>query len=229
MSTIGQHLQAVRRRIDITARDCGRDSGSVTLLAVSKTRTVGEILETIACGQRHFGENYLQEAQPKIAALRDANLIWHFIGPVQSNKTRLIARDFSWVHSVDRLRIAHRLSEQRPPGMPPLQLCLQVNISRDPNKSGFAEEDVTFAAEEIARLPNITLRGLMALPSASVDPTLQRAPFAKLRHLQETLSAQIPTADTLSMGMSGDLEAAVAEGSTIVRVGTDIFGPRKGN
>ena len=226
MSSIGNRLLAVRSRIESSAKQCGREPSTITLLAVSKTRTVEEIHAAVNCGQRHFGENYLQDAQPKIDAFRGTDLIWHFIGPVQSNKTRSVARDFNWVHSVDRIKIARRLSSQRPPDMPPLQLCLQVNISKDPGKSGFTAEETFAAATQIASLPHITLRGLMVLPSASQELNAQREPFAQLRRLQEKIAAQIPTVDTLSMGMSGDLEAAVLEGATIVRIGTDIFGPR---
>jgi pyridoxal phosphate enzyme (YggS family) len=227
--SISQRLQTVNQRINDSALACGRDPAAITLLAVSKTRPSEDIRAALATGQVHFGENYLQDALVKIQTLRDEPIIWHFIGPIQSNKTRSIAQHFDWVHSVDRLKIARRLSEQRLPEQPPLQLCLQVNISREASKSGFLPENVAAAAREIAGLANITLRGLMGIPEASADTELQRLPFAQLRELQQAIRHEHDNFDTLSMGMSGDLEAAIQEGATLVRIGTDIFGPRQAN
>lgn len=198
------------------------------LLAVSKTRPPEDIRAAYAAGLRDFGESYLQEAVGKIARLSDLPLTWHFIGPIQSNKTRLIAEHFQWVHSVDREKIARRLSEQRPEGLPPLQVCLQVNISGEENKSGCNPGDMAALATAVAALPGLTLRGLMAIPAATPVQSEQRAAFARLRSAFEELKPEFPSLDTLSMGMSGDLEAAIAEGATLVRVGTAIFGPRSG-
>jgi len=198
------------------------------LMAVSKKQPADAVRRAADEGLRDFGENYLQEALEKIQALSDLHLRWHFIGPIQSNKTRAIAEHFEWVHSVDREKIARRLSEQRPPGLPPLQLCLQVNISGEDSKSGVSPEDTLALADAIASMPRLQLRGLMAIPEASEDPECQRRAFARLRETLLSLQGKYPELDTLSMGMSGDLEAAIAEGSTIVRIGTDIFGPRGG-
>ena len=178
------------------------------------------------CGLSEFGENYLQEALEKIEELSDLELSWHFIGPIQSNKTKLIAENFDWVHSVDRAKIARRLSEQRPTHLPPLQTCIQVNISREYSKSGVSLEELPFLAKELRRLPGITLRGLMAIPAEADDFEYQSGEFARLRTAMENLKDIVPEMDTLSMGMSRDMEAAIAEGSTMVRIGTDIFGPR---
>ncbi|MBP1207123.1 pyridoxal phosphate enzyme (YggS family) [Duganella sp. 1411] len=198
------------------------------MLAVSKTFGPQAVLEAVAAGQRAFGENYLQEALDKIAALRDqpAPLEWHFIGPIQSNKTRPIAEHFDWVHTVEREKVAQRLSEQRPAGMAPLQICLQVNISGEASKSGVAPDEVAALAHKVAALPNLTLRGLMAIPEPAVEFDQQRAAFARLRLLYEQLRADGLALDTLSMGMSADLRAAIFEGATIVRVGSAIFGSR---
>jgi len=198
----------------------------VRLLAVSKTFGADAVLEAYAAGQRAFGENYLQEALDKIAALAGRGIEWHFIGPIQSNKTRPIAAHFDWVHTVDRLKIAQRLSEQRPPDLAPLNICLQVNVSGEATKSGCAPEELADLAAACAALPNLRLRGLMAIPEPEADYDKQRAPLARLRALYEQLNAQGYGVDTLSMGMSADLAAAVAEGATIVRVGSAIFGAR---
>jgi pyridoxal phosphate enzyme (YggS family) len=226
MATIGDNLQAVRQRIALAAHACGRDPADITLLAVSKTFGADAVAAALACGQHAFGENYVQEALEKIAALQDLNLQWHFIGPIQSNKTRLLAEHFDWVHSVDRAKIAERLSAARPPYMAPLQICIQVNIGGEDTKSGVAPADAAALARAIAALPRLKLRGLMAIPPPSADPAQQRRHFAALRELKEQLTHNGVALDTLSMGMSADLEAAVAEGATIVRVGTAIFGER---
>ncbi len=206
----------------------GRPVSSVTLLAVSKTFGPDAVREALAAGQHRFGENYVQEALDKIAALADARaqIQWHLIGPLQSNKTRAVAEAFDWVHSVDRLKIAQRLSEQRPPDLPPLQVCLQINISGEASKSGLAPDEVLPVALAVAALPRLTLRGLMAIPEPAGDRDVQRVPHRRLRELQMRLVAAGLRLDTLSMGMTADLEAAVLEGATIVRVGTAIFGGR---
>ena len=230
MSPISYNLQAVQERIDAAARAALRDPQSVRLLAVSKTFGPEAVIDAAGAGQRSFGENYLQEAVDKMAAVRaarpDLSLEWHFIGPIQSNKTRPIAEHFDWVHSVDREKIAHRLSEQRPDTLPPLNICLQVNISGEASKSGVAPEEVPALARAVAGLPRVVLRGLMAIPEPAEDIERQRAPFRQLRELFEQLKAEGLALDTLSMGMSADMDAAIAEGATIVRVGTAIFGQR---
>lgn len=226
MLTIAENLSVVRKRISDAEHRFGRSPNSVALVAVSKKQSSAKIAAAAAAGQRDFGENYLQEALEKIQDLADLALHWHFIGPIQSNKTRGIAEYFSWVHSVDRVKIAQRLSEQRPAGLPPLNVCLQVNISREPSKHGLASEELYTVAHGIAELPRLRLRGLMAVPAFHKSFEQQRFAFAELRQRQETLIASGLLLDTLSMGMSADLEAAVAEGATWVRVGTAIFGPR---
>ncbi len=226
MTTISNALQAVHARIAQAAAQCGRDPQTICLLAVSKTFGPDVIRAAHACGQRAFGESYAQEAVHKIEALRDLDIEWHFIGPIQSNKTRLIAENFSWVHGVEREKIARRLSEQRPNAMPPLNVCLQVNVSGEASKSGVAPPEVEALARTVAALPKIHLRGLMAIPEPTEDVALQRARFRQVRELKERLSAAGLALDTLSMGMSGDLEAAIMEGATIVRVGSAIFGER---
>ncbi len=226
---LADKYDSVRRQILNACRDSRRPPESVQLLAVSKTRSADEVRQLHACGQTAFGENYLQEALDKIEALNDLPLEWHFIGPIQSNKTRAIAEQFAWVHSVDRLKIARRLSEQRPESLPPLNLCLQVNISDEASKSGCTPAELPALARAVAALPGLRLRGLMAIPEPETDPARQRAIFARVRKLMETLQAELPQLDTLSMGMSGDLDAAIAEGSTLVRVGTALFGPRNYN
>jgi len=223
MSTIPESVAKVRARIREAAQASGRDPQDVQLLAVSKTKPASALREAFACGQRDFGENYLQEALAKQAELADLELTWHFIGPIQSNKTRALAGHFAWVHSVDRLKIAQRLSEQRPADLPPLNLCLQVNVSGEASKSGCAPEELAALAGAVAELPNLRLRGLMAIPEPTDDPAAQRAAFARLRALKDGLGLDL---DTLSMGMSHDLEAAIAEGATWVRIGTALFGAR---
>lgn len=204
----------------------GRTPDSVTLLAVSKTKPASDILAAYRAGQRAFGENYLQDALPKIQVLRGNDIEWHFIGRLQSNKTAEISRHFAWVHSLDSLKHAQRLSAQRPADMPPLQVCVQVNLSGELSKGGVERADLAELAAAVARLPGLRLRGLMTMPDPGSDPAAQRAVFAALRKLFEELRAAGLDLDTLSMGMSADMEAAIAEGSTMVRVGTDIFGAR---
>jgi pyridoxal phosphate enzyme (YggS family) len=208
------------------ATEAGRAVEAVGLLAVSKTFGAAAVRELAACGQREFGENYLQEALEKQAQLADLPLVWHFIGPIQSNKTRAIAEHFSWVHGIDRLKIAERLSAQRPPDMPPLQVCIEVNVSGETSKGGVAVAELPAVAEAVAKLPGLQLRGLMAIPAPTPDPAAQRAAFRRVREAYEDLIRRGHTLDTLSMGMSGDLEAAILEGATIVRVGTALFGER---
>lgn len=230
MSTIAHNLQDVAQQIVSAAQEAGRAPEAVQLLAVSKTFGPEAVLEAAAAGQRAFGENYLQEGVDKIRAVAEAlpgtPLEWHFIGPIQSNKTRPIAEHFAWVHTVERLKIAQRLSEQRPAGLAPLNICLQVNISGEASKSGVTPAELPALARAVAGLPNLTLRGLMAIPEPETDFARQRAAFAQLRVLFEQLRAEGFALDTLSMGMSADLRAAVCEGATIVRVGSAIFGAR---
>ena len=242
MGSIGSNLQQVKQRIAAACSDAGRGANivtqapglggeaGVTLLAVSKTQPAQAVRDALAQGQHAFGENYVQEALAKIEALSDlrSQLQWHLIGPLQSNKTRPVAEAFDWVHSVDRLKIAQRLAEQRPPGLPALQLCLQVNVSGEASKGGIDPQDVLALAQAVAGLPHdrVQLRGLMSIPEPHADAAAQRRPHAQLRELLALLCAQGLPLDTLSMGMSADLEAAVAEGSTLVRVGTAIFGAR---
>ena len=226
MSTIESNLQVVRARIVAAATAAGREPGEIALLAVSKTFAASEIRAAHAAGQREFGENYVQEGMEKIAALSALPIIWHFIGPIQSNKTRSIAENFDWVHSVARVKIAQRLAEARPAGRGPLEICLQVNVSGEQSKSGVAPEAVRPLAEAVRALPRLRLRGLMAIPEPGGDIALQRRRFASVRLLLEQLNAAGFGLDTLSMGMSQDLEAAVTEGATIVRIGTAIFGER---
>ncbi|WP_035383353.1 YggS family pyridoxal phosphate-dependent enzyme [Ferriphaselus sp. R-1] len=225
MTTITSNWQAVHAAIAAAARAAGRDPATVDLLAVSKTFPASAVREAYAVGQRAFGENYVQEAVEKMAELADLPIEWHFIGPIQSNKTRSIAEHFAWVHGVDRPKIAARLSEQRPAGLPPLNICLQVNISGEDSKSGVRPGEVEALAQAIAGLPNLRLRGLMAIPAPASGET-ERAPFARMRELQQQLNAHGFRLDTLSMGMSHDFAAAIHEGATLVRVGTAIFGPR---
>ncbi len=229
MTTISANLQAVLARIGEAARRCGRQPEEISLLAVSKTWPGSYVQEAARAGQKAFGENYVQEGVDKVRETALPDLEWHFIGPLQSNKTRLVAEAFQWVHSVDRLKIAERLSQQRPAHLPPLQICLQVNISNEDSKSGVPEEDVASLAQQIAYLPRLKLRGLMTIPAPAPGFAQQRAPFRRLRELYEELNRNGFALDTLSMGMSNDIEAAIAEGSTLVRVGTAIFGERKGS
>jgi pyridoxal phosphate enzyme (YggS family) len=230
MSTIAGNLQAVEATIQAACQAAARPRSTVQLLAVSKTFPAEAVLEAAACGQRAFGENYLQEGIDKIAAvakaLPDTPLEWHFIGPIQSNKTRPIATSFDWVHTVERLKIAQRLSEQRPAERGLLNICLQVNISGEASKSGVHPDELPALAREVARLPNLRLRGLMAIPEPEDDPDLQRIPFARLRALAQDIVKDGIFVDTLSMGMSGDMRAAILEGASIVRVGSAIFGAR---
>lgn len=230
MSTIEQNLQAVRDSIAQAAADAQRAPDDVTLLAVSKTFGADAVLAAVRAGQAAFGENYLQEALDKIVAIKLAlpqgGPIWHFIGPIQSNKTRPIAEHFDWVHTVEREKIAARLSEQRPAGLPDLNICLQVNISGEASKSGVTPAELPALARAVAQLPRLRLRGLMAIPEPETEVNLQRFAFAQLRALYEQLKADGLALDTLSMGMSADLRAAVLEGATIVRVGSAIFGSR---
>ena len=226
MQDVAAALQAVQARIRSAEERFGRAPGSVALLAVTKTRPPEDLRAAFAAGQRAFGENYVSEALGKMGALEDLAIEWHFIGPVQSNKTRPIAERFAWVHSVDREKVARRLAEQRPAGLPPLQVCLEVNVSGEESKSGVAPGELPALARTVVGLPRLRLRGLMAVPAPGEDFELQRQAFRSLRELFEGLRAEGLPLDTLSMGMSADLEAAVAEGSTLVRVGTAIFGPR---
>jgi PLP dependent protein len=226
MTAILSNLQAVRAAIHQAATAAGRSPEEIRLLAVSKTFPSEAIREAFAAGQTSFGENYLQEALDKMQALADLPIEWHFIGPIQSNKTRPIAEHFSWVHSVDRLKIAQRLSEQRPASLPPLNICLQINISDESSKSGITPGDAPAVARAIAALPNLKLRGLMAIPAPSEDEAEQRNSFAKMRELQKKLNSEGLQLDTLSMGMSHDMAAAILEGANIVRIGTAIFGVR---
>ena len=213
-------------RIARAAEAAGRNAAEVRLLAVSKTWPADSVREAAAAGQRAFGENYVQEGAEKVDALAALGLEWHFIGPLQSNKTRLVANRFAWVHSIDRLKIAERLSAQRDVHLPPLAVCIQVNVSGEASKSGVAPDELPALAHAVAALPRLRLRGLMAIPEPTSDVALQRARFAALRALRDRLNAEGLALDTLSMGMSDDLEAAIAEGSTMVRVGTAIFGSR---
>lgn len=230
MSSIADNLGSVTRRIQKATLQAGRAPEAVKLLAVSKTRSAGEVRQAVTAGQRAFGENYLQEALDKMAELDDlVGVDWHFIGPIQSNKTRQIASAFSWVHSIDRLKVARRLSEQRDPDLPPLNICLQVNINNEPSKSGCQPRELPELAAEIGQLPGLALRGLMAIPDPDQAESALRLSFRKLANALQELKRDFPEAgplDTLSMGMSGDLEMAVAEGATWVRVGTAIFGER---
>lgn len=219
-------LARTRERIATAAQQAGRDPAGITLVAVSKTKPAALVAEALDAGQRDFGENYLQDALAKIETLAAREPLWHFIGNIQSNKTRDIASNFAWAHAIDRFKIARRLSDQRPDDIAPLNVCIQVNIDGDASKSGIAPEAAAELADQIAALDNVTLRGLMAIPAPADDVDAQRRPFAALRELMDQLNARGHTLDTLSMGMSADLEAAIAEGATHVRVGTAIFGAR---
>lgn len=219
---IAKLLQRVRR----SAQKSQYRNSDILVVAVSKTRSALEVRAAHACGLIHFGENYVQEALQKIEELQDLPLIWHFIGPIQSNKTGQIAAHFDWVHSVDREKIARRLSEQRPPQLPPLQVCIQVNISAEQSKSGVALAELPPLARTVLGLPRLKLRGLMAIPAADADSDAQHAQFSRMRDALDQLRMLAPDIDTLSMGMSEDLDAAITEGATIIRVGTAIFGPR---
>ena len=232
MSAIKTGLQAVRGRIATAAQAVGRDPGDIELVAVSKTFPASALVEAVDCGQRVFGENYAHEGVAKMLAVRDVvaslpqRLAWHFIGPIQSNKTRLIAEHFDWVQSVDRLTVAQRLSQQRPPHLPELQICIQVNVSGESTKHGVAPEAVAALAQEVRALPHVRLRGLMTIPEPATDPERAREQLRTLRELKERLDGIVDGLDTLSMGMSDDLELAIAEGATMVRIGRAIFGER---
>ena len=223
MSTIAENIAKVGVRIREAAQASQRDFSHIGLLAVSKTKPADAIREAFAAGVTDFGENYLQEALDKQTQLSDLPVVWHFIGPIQSNKTKPIAEHFAWVHSVDRLKIAERLSAQRPAHLPALNICLQVNVSGEASKSGCSPDQLSALAHAVTQLPNLRLRGLMTIPEPTDDVTQQREAFARLRELQLSLNLDL---DTLSMGMSHDLEAAIAEGATWVRIGTALFGAR---
>lgn len=226
MSSIANKLERVREQINTYASKSDRSPEEVTLLAVSKTKPAEDIRTAFNLGQKDFGENYLQESVDKIEALHDLDITWHFIGPLQSNKTRLVAENFDWVHTVDRLKIAQRLSDQRPDSLPPLNICVQVNISEEESKSGCKPSEVTKLVEQISLLPNICVKGLMAIPKATEDKHQQLQAFKAMKNLLASLQQRNPLMKTLSMGMSGDMEAAISEGATIVRIGTAIFGAR---
>jgi pyridoxal phosphate enzyme (YggS family) len=223
---LSDNIAKLLERVRLGAEKSQRVTGDILLLAVSKNHPCESVQAAYRCGLREFGESYLQEALVKIAELKALPLVWHFIGPIQSNKTRTIAENFDWVHSVDREKIARRLSDHRPGNLPALQLCLQVNISGESSKSGVGLDELPELVREVMVLPRLKLRGLMAIPAPSSDPTKQREAFAKLHRALEEMGSIAPDMDTLSMGMTNDLEAAIAEGSTILRVGTGIFGSR---
>jgi len=223
-----EQLRIVRNRIAAATQAAMRNVDSVTLLAVSKAQPANKVRTVAQLGVRDFGESYVQEALDKIEALSDLSLTWHFIGRLQANKTRLVAASFDWVHGVDRLKIAERLSEQRPFHAPPLNVCLQVNIAGEASKGGVEPAELPALAAAVAALPRLKLRGLMCIPPDEEDPSRQRAWFASMRRTLESLNAAGAKLDTLSMGMSGDFESAILEGATIVRVGTAVFGPRTG-
>jgi pyridoxal phosphate enzyme (YggS family) len=224
---VTENLAKISDLLTKAGKDAGRDDKPVRLLAVSKKQPLSSILAAASAGQRDFGENFVQEGLEKITASGRNDLVWHFIGHLQSNKTRPVAEHFDWVHTVDRLKLAERLSEHRPAEMPALNVCLQVNIDGETSKSGAAPEDILPLAQSIALLPRIKLRGLMCLPAVRSDFEAQREPFARLRELFATLQQDGLAVDTLSMGMSGDFRAAIFEGSTIVRIGTAVFGARQ--
>ena len=225
-TSIADNIAQVRMQMAAACQSAGRAQGSVQLLAVSKTWSADAVRTAHAAGQTDFGENYIQEAVDKITALRDLPLVWHCIGPIQSNKTRLVAEHFDWVHSIDRLKIAQRLSEQRPEHLPPLQVCIQVNVDGGENKSGVSPQELPALAQAVAALPRMRLRGLMTIPEPAETDAQMRAVHRQAKDLYEQLRAQGLPMDTLSMGMSADMAAAIAEGSTMVRVGTAIFGKR---
>ena len=227
MRSIPENLQAVMQRVAEAARAAGRDPGAVALLAVSKTHAPALIEQAFGAGQRAFGENYVQEAVEKMDALPRLPIEWHLVGPLQSNKTRLVAERFQWVHTLEREKIARRLCEQRPPAMPPLEVLVQVNVSGETSKSGVAPHAAAALAQAVAVLPRLRLRGLMTVAEPTDDERVQRERFRELRELYESLKRSGLTLDTLSMGMSADMEAAIAEGSTMVRIGTAIFGQRQ--
>ena len=226
MTMIENNLRAVHERMALACRAAGRDVSAVTLLAVSKTFGVDAVLNAYAAGQTAFGENYIQEAVQKITALRHLPLQWHCIGPIQSNKTRLVAEHFDWVHTVDRLKVAQRLSEQRPATLAPLQVCIQINVDGGASKSGVPPEEALALAQQVAVLPGLRLRGVMSIPESAPDFIAACALFNSVRAVFDALNVQGLALDTLSMGMSADMEAAIESGSTLVRVGSAIFGAR---
>ena len=226
MSSIAENLIQVRQQIKSSLEKTDRELSSVMLLAVSKTRPAEDLRQAYTEGQRDFGENYLQESLEKISALQDLDICWHFIGPLQSNKTKAVAENFNWMHTVDRFKIAQRLSDQRPANLPPLNICVQVNISQEQSKSGVLPSELPELIAKISELPDICVRGLMAIPKATENKKEQQQAFATMQTLLTQLQETHPEMDTLSMGMSGDMDAAIAEGSTIVRIGTAIFGAR---
>lgn len=228
MSTIAERAARLRERIGVLEARYGRTPGSVTLIGISKTHPAQRVREACAAGVTQFGESYVQEALPKIEALADLPLTWHFVGRIQANKTAAIAAAFAWVHGIDRLRIAQRLNDQRPEGLPPLQCCIEVNVSGEASKGGAAPEDLPALAAAVAALPRLRLRGLMTLPAPAQSLEEQRRPFARLASCLAGLGSRIPGLDTLSIGMSDDMEAAIAEGATMLRIGTALFGPRGG-
>lgn len=226
MTTIADRIDAAKARITQAEKQAQRPLDSVQLLAVSKTKPASDLRLAFEAGQTQFGENYLQEALDKQQQLSDLNIQWHFIGPIQSNKTRSIAEHFDWVHSVERLKVAQRLSNQRPDSMAELNVCLQVNISGEASKSGVSADELLPLAKQVAELPHLTLRGLMVIPQATDNPEHQQQQFSEVKALFDQLKSEYDSVDTLSMGMSGDLEVAVEQGSTMVRIGTAIFGAR---
>lgn len=228
MTTIADRISIAQSRMSQAAQNCSRSPSEISLLAVSKTKPISDIIAAYQAGQRRFGENYVQEGETKITALVDdyPDIEWHFIGPLQSNKTKIVAEHFDWMHTVSRDKIAQRLNDQRPSNKPPLNVCIQVNISQEDSKSGVNVNDVATLARVISQLPNLRLRGLMAIPTATDDTRTQQQEFASLKSLYDQLQQQYPYIDTLSMGMSGDLDIAIANGSTMVRIGSAIFGER---
>ncbi|MEO3682760.1 YggS family pyridoxal phosphate-dependent enzyme [Shewanella vesiculosa] len=228
MTTIADRISIAQSRINQAAQNCSRSSAEISLLAVSKTKPISDIIAAYQAGQRLFGENYVQEGETKITALQAdyPDIEWHFIGPLQSNKSKIVAENFDWMHTLSRDKIAQRLHEQRPSNKPPLNVCIQVNISQEESKSGVNAEDVATLALTINSLSKLTLRGLMAIPTATNDEQIQQQEFAQLKQLFDQLKQQYPSVDTLSMGMSNDMDIAIANGSTMVRIGSAIFGER---
>lgn len=226
MNNLAERFHAAHHRIRQAAEKYGRKESEITLLAVSKTKPMDAVIQAHACGQHQFGENYVQETVQKAEALASLPLEWHFIGPIQSNKTRLLAEHVNWVQTIDRIKIAQRLDAQRPAHLNPINICIQVNVSREPQKSGVLPEQLDEVVQSVMAMPNLTLRGLMAIPQSTQDESAQRAAFAQMHQLYSELQRQYAGIDTLSMGMSADLEAAIAEGSTMVRLGTALFGAR---
>ena len=224
--TVSQALMRTEQRINEACQASGKSTNNVMLLAVSKTKPLGDVIEAYDHGQRHFGENYLQDALEKIEHCPHEDIVWHFIGAIQSNKTKTIAAQFDWVHTLDRDKIAQRLSQHRPPHLPPLKVLIQVNISNEANKNGVALEQLEALAEQVSQLPNLSLCGLMCIPAAGQTESTQRHAFNKMAAARDQLNLSYPHIKQLSMGMSGDLTTAIACGSTIVRIGTDIFGAR---